>query len=177
MPTAMATAITPCPAAGGRAADLSLFPRRLAQTQPEACTEPVPSWVGKLASHPQAAQRAPGTVGRARRCQKQVESRDCKLLELGGKEQSCGFSAGSSLHPCKGFACTVTTRQRCLKINQPKADQECSSGEGIGWMQEDEMFKRFESKPKTRSKGQALHGVKTSQASPDDFRLLKETVG
>lgn len=38
------------------------------------------------------------------------------------------------------------------------------------------MFKRFESKPKARSKRQALHGVKTPQAFPDHFRLLKEMV-
>lgn len=44
----------------------------------------------------------------------------------------------------------------------------------MGWMRDDEMFKRFESKPKARSKRQALHGVKTPQGSPDHFRLLKE---
>ena len=84
---------------------------------------------------------------------------------------------GLPLHPCKGFVCTVTTRRRCLKINQPKADKECFYGEGMGWMQEDEMFKRFESKPKTRSNRRPLHSVKTPQASPDHFRLLKEIVG
>ena len=67
---------------------------------------------------------------------------------------------GLPLHPCKGFVYTVTTRQRCLKINQPKADKECSYGKGMGWMQEDEMFKRFESKPKTRSKRQPLQWYK-----------------
>lgn len=84
MPTAMATAITPCPAAGGRAADLSLFLRRLAQPQPKACTEAVSPWVGKLASQPQAAQRALGTAGGARGSQKQIKSSGDKLLELGG---------------------------------------------------------------------------------------------
>lgn len=70
MPTTMATVITPCPAVGGRAADLSLFPRRLAQPQPKACTEPVSPWVGKVASHPKAAQQVLGTTGRARGSQK-----------------------------------------------------------------------------------------------------------
>lgn len=81
------------------------------------------------------------------------------------------------LHPCKGLVCTVTRRQRHLKINQPKADKEGSCGEGMGWMQGHEMFKRFESKPKPRSKRQPPHSVKPPQASQHHFRLLKEIVG
>lgn len=112
MPTAMATAITPCPAAGGRAADLPLFPRRLAQPQPKACIEAGSPWVGKLASHSQAAQQALGTAGRARGSQKkQIKSSGNKLSELGGKWQRCGFGAGS-LHPCKGLMCPVTRSLR-----------------------------------------------------------------
>lgn len=60
--------------------------------------------------------------------------------------------------------CAVTRRQilSCLKINQPNT--ECSYGEGRTGLG-DEMFKRFESKPKTRSKRKHLHRVKTPPAS------------
>lgn len=111
-----------------------------------------------------------GTAGRARRSQKQGKPKGCKLSEL-VERRVVGLVP---LHPCSGFVCIVT-RQRSL--NQPEVDEECSYGKGMGWMQEDRMFKRFGSEPQTRSKRQPLHGVKPAQASPDHFRFLKEIAG
>lgn len=68
---------------------MSLFPRRLAQPQPQACPEPVSLWVGKLAPHPL------GTAGLLKGSQEQIKPGGCKCLEAGGKEESCGFRAGS----------------------------------------------------------------------------------
>ena len=111
-------------------------------------------------------------AGGGRGRQKQVRSKGCKVLELGGKEKSCGFDAGSP-----PLSMQRLHRHSHNKTEMPKADKECSYGEGMGWLREDEMFKRFESTPKTRSKRQPLHGVKTLQAPPDHFRLLEEIVG
>lgn len=81
---------------------------------------------------------------------------------------------GLPLHPCKGFVYTVTTRQRCLKINQPKR-QTKSALMAKAWAGCRKMrcLKGLKANLKPDQKDSHCNGIKTSQASPDHFRLLK----
>lgn len=88
VPTVMVAAVTLCPAGGGRAAHLALFPIKLAQPSPRHGPRDFPT-VGKLASHPWVSQRDVGTDGRAWGSQKGVRPRatSAGVWQLDGKEK------------------------------------------------------------------------------------------
>lgn len=145
MPTAMATAITPCPAEEAELPICLYFQEDLLSPSPRhAPRQPLLGWA-KLA--PRSEPWAPlAGQGAARSKEKQEAASVWGWME---RSRVVGFVLGLCFPACRGF-CLLSH----LKINQAQAAQECSYREGMGRMLGDEMFKRFESKPKTRSKRQ-----------------------